>query len=99
MAVAAERRLKHFGWGYEDQQPGPDELREAAAGIRSHLGFEPAEPERPVPLEAIELPEPRLRPPAELAAICSSDPHARVTHALGKGYRDLIRAFRGRVDH
>ena len=45
MAVASERRFKHWGWGYEDQQPAPAELREAAAGIRSHLGFEPADVE------------------------------------------------------
>jgi alkyldihydroxyacetonephosphate synthase len=99
MAVAAERRFKHWGWGYEDQRQSPDEVREAAAGIRSHLGFEPAEPELPVPLEAIELPPARLSPPAELAPICSSDAHARVAHALGKGYRDLVRARRGQVDH
>ena len=29
MAVAAKRRLKFWGWGYEDQQPPPDELRQA----------------------------------------------------------------------
>jgi alkyldihydroxyacetonephosphate synthase len=99
MAVASERRFKHWGWGYEDQQPPPAELREAAAAIRSHLGFEPAEVEEPAPLEAIDVPAPRLSPPAPLAGLCSSDPHERVTHALGKGYRDLVRAFRGRIDH
>jgi alkyldihydroxyacetonephosphate synthase len=99
MAIAAERRLKHWGWGYEDQQPPPAEVREAAAAIRAHLGFEPAEAEEPVPLEAIELPAPRLSPPAALRDICSSDAHERATHAMGKGYRDLIRAFRGRIDH
>src|SRR2546423_15106633 len=99
MAVAAERRFKHWGWGYEDQQPPASELREAAAGIRSHLGFEPADVEDPTPLEAIDLPAPRLAPPAALRDICSSEPHARVTHAMGKGYRDLIRPFRGRGDH
>jgi alkyldihydroxyacetonephosphate synthase len=99
MAVAADRRLKFWGWGYEDQQPPPGELREAAGGIRAHLGFEPAEPEQPAPIEAIDLPAPRLSPPAELAEICSSDRHERVTHAYGKGYRDIVRAFRGRIDH
>src|SRR2546423_11931265 len=99
MAVAAERRFKHWGWGYEDQQPPASELREAAAGIRSHLGFEPADVEQPAPLEAIELPAPGLSPPPALADLCSAEPHARVTHAMGKGYRDLVRALRGRVDH
>jgi alkyldihydroxyacetonephosphate synthase len=99
MAVAAQRRLKFWGWGYEDQQSPPDELRTAAAGIRAHLGFEPAELEEPAALEAIELPAPRLSAPSELAEICSSERYERVTHAYGKGYRDLIRAFRGRVDN
>jgi alkyldihydroxyacetonephosphate synthase len=99
MAVPDDRRLKHWGWGYEDQQPGPAEVREAAAGIRAHLGFEPADAEAPVPLEAVELAAPRLAAPAALAEICSSEAHDRATHAMGKGYRDLIRAFRGRIDH
>src|SRR5919199_6165789 len=99
MAVAAERRLKHWGWGYEDQQPPPAELREAAAGIRAHLGFEPAEAELPVPLEEVELPAPRLAPPPALAELCSSSVHERASHAMGKGYRDVVRAFRGRIEH
>src|SRR2546421_11306298 len=99
MAIAAERRLKFWGWGYEDQQPPPAEVREAAAGIRAHLGFEPADVEEPAALESIDLPAPCLAPPPSLSEICSSSPHERVTHAYGKGYRDLIRAFRGRIDH
>ena len=35
------RRRKHWGWGFEDQQPAHEAVREAAVGIRSHLGFEP----------------------------------------------------------
>ena len=34
-----ERRLKHWGWGYEDQAPSRKELEEAVAGIRERLGF------------------------------------------------------------
>src|SRR5437764_4735582 len=98
MAIAAERRLKFWGWGYEDQQPPPAEVREAAAGVRAHLGFEPADVEEPVALESIDLPAPRLAPPPSLSEICSSSLHERVTHAYGKGYRDLIRAFRGRIE-
>ena len=60
--VSTTRRLKHWGWGYEDEQPSWEELREAVSGLRAHLGFEPCEPERAVPLEAIELPAPRLAP-------------------------------------
>jgi alkyldihydroxyacetonephosphate synthase len=70
-----------------------------AAAARAHLGFEPAEVEQPVPLEAVELPAPRLAPPASLAAICRTDPYDRALHAYGRSYRDIVRAFRGRYDH
>src|SRR5947209_18081571 len=100
MAVKqGERRLKFWGWGYEDQQPSPAEVAKAGAGARAALGFEPCDVERPARLEDIDLPRPRLEPPSGLAAICSTDRYERVTHAYGKGYRDIVRAFRGRIDH
>jgi alkyldihydroxyacetonephosphate synthase len=93
------RRRSHWGWGYEDQRPPAEEVEAAGAGARRHLGFEPAEVERPVALEEVELPSPRLDPPGSLAEICATDRHSRATHAHGKSYRDEIRAFRGRFDH
>jgi alkyldihydroxyacetonephosphate synthase len=96
---SAARQLKFWGWGYEDQQPPPDEVRAAAAGAREHLGFGPAEVERPARLEDVELPPPRVEPPSSLADICSSGLYDRVTHAYGKAYRDLVRAFRGSIDN
>ena len=48
-----ERRLKHWGWGYEDQQPAHDDVDAAARAAREQLGFGPAETERPVPLESV----------------------------------------------
>ena len=35
------RRLKHWGWGFEDQAPSAAVLAEAAAGIRERFGFGP----------------------------------------------------------
>ncbi len=93
------RRRKHWGWGWEDGQPSRADLEAAAPGIRERLGFGGDEIEEPVPLEAIELPEPRLEPPASLAEIVSADRHERVSHAYGRAYRDLVRAFRGRIDN
>jgi alkyldihydroxyacetonephosphate synthase len=93
------RRRKHWGWGFEDQQPPREQVDAVAAGAREQLSFPAAEIERPVPLDAIELPPPRLDPPASLAHICRSDPYERVTHSYGKAYRDVIRAFRGRFDN
>src|SRR5919197_1065633 len=93
------RRRKYWGWGYEDQQPSLEELRGAGAGIRAHLGFEPADVEEAVPLDAIELTPPRLQPPEALAPLCSSETYERASHAYGRSYRDIVRAFRGRFDH
>jgi alkyldihydroxyacetonephosphate synthase len=97
--AATTRRRKHWGWGYEDEQPSPEEVRAAAQGIAPVLGFGSPEPEEPVPIEAVELPEPRVELPSELDEICSVDSYDRAAHAYGKAYRDIVRAFRGRFDH
>jgi alkyldihydroxyacetonephosphate synthase len=94
-----ESRRKHWGWGYEHEQPSAPELRSTAALIADHLGFGSTEPESPVPLSECRLPAPRLSPPPRLAAICFTDLYERTLHAYGSSYRDVVRAFRGRFDH
>ena len=94
-----ERRRKHWGWGYEDEQPSREELRGAAALLTDRIGFGSTEPEDPVPLSAIELPAPRLAPPPALEPICATDDYERVLHCYGRSYPDVVRAFRGRFDH
>ena len=94
-----DRRRKFWGWGFEDQQPPEAEVAAAAAGAREHLGFAPAEVERPARLEDIELRPPRIEPPGSLAHICATDRYERLTHSYGKAYRDIVRGFRGRFDN
>jgi alkyldihydroxyacetonephosphate synthase len=93
------RRRKHWGWGYEDEQPSAAELGAAAGAIVAHLGFGSTEVEDPVPLDRVVLPTPELEVPRELAPICSTEAHERASHAYGKSYGDVVRAFRGRFDH
>jgi alkyldihydroxyacetonephosphate synthase len=92
-------RRKHWGWGAESSQP----TREALEGMRSlareRLGFGGKDVVEPVPLEDVELPVPRVSPPASLAKICAHDTHARASHGMGKAYRDVVRGFRGQFDN
>ncbi|MDX6652307.1 MAG: alkyldihydroxyacetonephosphate synthase [Solirubrobacterales bacterium] len=99
MTPTSVRRLKHWGWGYEDQHLGGEALVGAAKGIVEHLGFGSADVETPVALEDVELAEPRLAPPASLASIFSDDRYERLSHGLGKAYRDVVRGFRGQFEN
>ena len=94
----ARRRESTGAGGSPTSSPIGAGLEAAAAGIRERLGFGGEDVEEPVPLEAIELPAPRVRPPASLE-IVADDHHERVSHALGKAYRDVVRGFRGQIDN
>jgi len=96
--MEAERRHKHWGWGYEDQAPSGKQLAEAAAGIRERFGFG-EEPEEAVPLDAVQLRPSRLKVPSAFGELFSDDRYQRVSHALGKAYRDVVRGFRGEFDN
>jgi alkyldihydroxyacetonephosphate synthase len=93
--ATATRRLKHWGWGYEDQQASRDQVEGIARAVTDRLGFEVDEIEEPVPLDAVELPDSRLKPPKELAEMFSAGRYDRIAHSLGKAYRDVVRGFRG----
>jgi alkyldihydroxyacetonephosphate synthase len=92
------RRLKHWGWGYEDQAPSATQLREAAEGIRRRLGFG-GEVEKPVPLAEVELRPPRLKRPSGFGDLFADERYERISHALGKAYRDVVRGFYGRFEN
>jgi alkyldihydroxyacetonephosphate synthase len=99
LVATGTRRRKHWGWGFEDRQPSRADLEAGARGIRERLGFGGDEVEEPVALDEIELPPARIEPPSSLAALFRSDPYERVSHGLGKAYRDVVRGFRGRIEN
>jgi alkyldihydroxyacetonephosphate synthase len=93
-----ERRLKHWGWGYEDQAPSREELVAAGAGIRERFGFG-GEVEEAVPLEGVELRKSRLKVPGAFGGLFGDGHYERVSHSLGKAYRDVVRGFRGEFEN
>ena len=99
LAAVSGRRRKHWGWGYEDQQLSPAQLRDSAQTLAAHLEIPLGEVEQPLALESLQLRAPRIQAPSALAEICAEETHARASHALGKSYSDIVRGFRGRFEH
>ncbi len=78
-----------WGWGWAEDML-PDAECAALGGLLPGL---PADP-LPVP-DVPSLAEPRVSPPAALSSLLSAAPADRAAHALGKAYRDVVRALRG----
>ncbi|TXS52550.1 FAD-binding oxidoreductase [Streptomyces sp. uw30] len=86
------RTRSWWGWGYTDAHP--DDAECVAMGT-----LLPGTLVRPSPIPRVaDLPigRPGVSPPSALAHLVTTDPEARAAHAMGKAYRDVIRALRGR---
>jgi alkyldihydroxyacetonephosphate synthase len=94
-----ERRLKHFGWGREDEGMTAEE--ETAALDRYCRLFAVGEFDERAPplLSEIELRPSRATPPPALAPCCSSELYDRAAHTYGKSFGDYARGLAGRYDN
>ena len=89
-----------LGLGLRGPAARPRRARGDREGDHERLGFEVDEIEEPVPLEAVELPEPRLKPPKRVRRDVLRRPRTTASrHALGKAYRDVVRGFRGEFEN
>jgi alkyldihydroxyacetonephosphate synthase len=88
-------RLKHYGWGREGEGMTPQERQVILGLYKMRFGRGDFEVLAVPRLEDLNLREPRIAPPASLAAICSAERYDRAAHTYGKSYPDYVRAMLG----
>jgi alkyldihydroxyacetonephosphate synthase len=91
-----DRRRSWWGWGWEDEALDGEQLDNLGAAVAARLGRGELTAVTPPAVGDLDLPEPRVRPPAPLAEICSTDPYDRAGHGQGKSFRDVVRAVHGK---
>ncbi|MCX5583445.1 FAD-binding oxidoreductase [Streptomyces erythrochromogenes] len=90
--TSAARTRSWWGWGWADAHPDDAECAAMGALIPGTL----AHP-LPVPhVRDLAVGRPAAEPPASLAHLVTAEPEDRAAHAMGKAYRDVVRALRGR---
>ena len=89
----AHRRTTIWGWGFEDEQPTPEQKKNIAKGIAESVGAGDFSLDPEPRVEDIQLRAPRLSPPASLSGICSTETYDRAAHSYGKALPDIVKAF------
>ena len=92
-------RRKFWGWGREDEGLSASEVDQLGHTFAKQFGLQDMHPQEPPRVDQLELPAPKLTPPASLEAAFSEDPYERAAHTYGRSFRDLIRAFRRDYAH
>lgn len=87
-----------WGWGNVEDAVGGAELDALLGRVRALMPGELTDHEPPS-IASLDLPGPRVTPPASLAELCSSDPADRAAHAHGKAFRDVVRNLHGDLGH
>ncbi|MEV6211496.1 FAD-binding oxidoreductase [Kitasatospora sp. NPDC051914] len=91
-APRTHRTRSWWGWGWADAHPDDAECIAMGALVPGTLA-------RPLPLPEIadlRIGPPAVTPPITLAPLVTADPAARASHTMGKAFRDVARALRGR---
>ncbi|MFF5445614.1 FAD-binding oxidoreductase [Streptomyces sp. NPDC012888] len=86
------RTRSWWGWGWADAHPDDAECLAMGALLPGTLA-------RPLPVPRVRdlrIGRPAVEPPASLAHLVATDPGDRAAHAMGKAYRDVVRALHGR---
>jgi alkyldihydroxyacetonephosphate synthase len=92
--MAEQRKRKFWGWGYEDQHPNAEQQKHIGERVAKRFGLGPLTITPPPREDELNLRAPRVKPPDTLATIFSTSIYDRASHSYGRGYRDVVRAFR-----
>lgn len=94
--------LRWWGWGTVDKVFPADMAGRLLTYLRDERAF-PMVESIPEAFNGIEMPDPNIGGTAREALLAAAElhatPFARLTHAYGKGYLDLLRLRRGDVFH
>src|SRR3954451_17225044 len=88
----SDARLKHYGWGREDEGMTAQEQAFVLGRYRAKFSREAFETKVVPPLENLARRAPRVTPPPSLADFCTSEHYDRAAHTYGKSYPDYVRA-------
>src|SRR4051794_23992426 len=81
-----------WGWGWVDAHPDDAECTALGRMLPGTL----ARPMRVPRVADLAIGRPAMVPSRSLTHLVTADPEARAGHAMGKAYRDVVRALRGR---
>jgi alkyldihydroxyacetonephosphate synthase len=94
-----EKRLKYWGWGHEGDGLDAAQTGALLATFADGFAIRPTDDGAFPTLDALDLPAPRLTPPAGVAGLCTRDRHERALHAFGQSQPDSIRCYMGDFAH
>ena len=95
----AYRRLKFWGWGYDDQTLTEKESLNIAGHLEKLTGLRGSDYIAPPKINEILITNPKIIVPETLSYIISQSDYDRAAHTYGKSYPDYIRAFARNFDN
>ncbi|OBG20744.1 FAD-linked oxidase [Mycolicibacterium celeriflavum] len=88
-----------WGWGTSAEALSPAEAAELVSRTKAMLPDHDFTDHAPPQPTALGIAPARIRPPAALSDLCSTDPVDRLSHARGKAFRDVVRNLLGQIEH
>ncbi|MBC7375780.1 MAG: FAD-binding oxidoreductase [Frankiales bacterium] len=88
-----------WGWGDAADEPTRADLAALAPHVTAATGVPAQAPQTPAALPTLPASRHLAVLPPSLRDLASDDPVDRARHAIGRSYRDLVRAMAGRIDH